>query len=66
MGNEITMIENELAGIEATLITGLQMCDRLKKKLGVAASTPGSRKGLNGKDRSALIIKRRKHLIRKA
>lgn len=56
----------ELDKMEATLQQGLQICYRLKKQLGPAATGSNTRKGLNQGQRVDLTIKRRKHFLRKA
>jgi hypothetical protein len=63
---DLKKITNDLALLEAHLQQGLQICYRLKKKLGPAAPGPSSRKGLNKDQIERILTKRRANILKKA
>jgi hypothetical protein len=54
----------DIKTLKALFETGLQICYRLEKQLGSAASGPGTRKGLNDDQKAQILLARQKHRMR--
>lgn len=61
----VEIAEDELAKMEAVFQHGLELCHRLRKKMGVVSTSPNPKRGLSRKDEAKLISGRKKTIIKK-
>jgi hypothetical protein len=61
----VEIAEDELAKMEAVFQHGLELCHRLRKKMGVVSTSPNPKRGLSHKEVTSLVTKRKKTIIKK-
>jgi hypothetical protein len=57
--------EDDLAKMEAVFQHGLELCHRLRKKLGDVSTSPNPKRGLDRKQVADLVTSRKKTIIKK-
>ena len=57
--------EDEIAKMEAVFQHGLELCHRLRKKLGGVSTSPNPKRGLDRKQVADLVTGRKKTIIKK-